>query len=492
MSRTSWSKSILLISLTLCPLTLSENAASATSFPQSRNPVTSDTQIRARVNEYMNALAELNRFRGTILVAREGRVLMSASYGLANLEDEVPNTRQTKFQLASVTKTFTATAIMILQERGKLSVTDSVCRHLKDCPAAWQPVTLHHLLSMSSGIPNFTDFPDWLNTRAQSADYTSTIARFKNKPLDFAPGEKYAYSNSGYVLLGQIIEFVSGQTYEGFLRQNIFEPLGMHSTGFDDSKVVLKRRALGYMRDGIRLVRAPYLNMAIVKGAGGLYSTVDDLFLWAQALNTDRVISKKSRDAIFTIHKGDFGYGWHIDEQFKRRRIFYDGVIIGFKASISRYPDDKVLVILLTNSDDVFINSANRDLAAIVFGESYNLPKPRATVPQDPKVYEGYVGRYQLEADVVMEVTRDGNRLWAAADGRKFELLPETETKFFVRDYDAQIMFTFVKDEKGEVTHLIYNRTHRAPKLTSPRTAIARRIHIQWNPSTLGRYKLLV
>jgi hypothetical protein len=169
---------------------------------------------------------------------------------------------------------------------------------------------------------------------------------------------------------------------------------------------------------------------------------------------------------MFTIHKGDFAYGWHIDEQFKRRRIFYDGVQIGFKASISRYADDKVCLILLTNSDDVFINSANRDLAAIVFGEKYDLPKPRATVKQNPKIYEDYVGRYQLDSDLVMKVTKEGDYLMAETDGRKFELLPETETKFFVRDYDAQIMFTFVKDETGQVTHLIYNRTHRAPKLT--------------------------
>jgi len=432
---------------------------------QSNKRVIPEAHILAKVDEYMGALAALNRFRGTILVARNGRVLTTGSYGFANLEDEVPNTRETKFQLASVTKTFTAMAIMILQERGKLTVQDSICRHLKNCPAAWQQVTIHHLLSMSSGIPNFTDFPDWLTTRAQLADYTTTIARFRDKPLDFAPGEKYSYSNSGYVLLAQIIENLTGQTYEGFLRQNIFEPLGMRNTGFDDNKVVLKRRALAYARDGIRLVRAPYLNTAIVKGAGGLYSVVDDLFLWDQAMIAGRLVTKTSLDSMFAIHKGDFGYGWHIDEQFKRRRIFYDGVQIGFKASISRYPDEKVCLILLTNSDDVFINSANRDLAAIVFGEKYDLPGARDTVRQNPAVYERYVGRYQLDSDLVMTVTTEGDRLMAEADGRKFELLPETETKFFVREYDAQIMFTFMKDENGGVTHLIYNRTQRAPKL---------------------------
>jgi CubicO group peptidase (beta-lactamase class C family) len=434
-------------------------------FAQNKPTTPSDADVVGRVHEYMNALVKLNRFRGTILIARDGRVLTSTSYGLANLEDEVPNTRQTKFHLASITKTFTAMAVMMLHERGKLTLQDPICKYLTDCPAAWQAVSIHHLLTMSSGIPNFTDFPDWLQTRALPSNYANTIARFKDKPLDFQPGEKYNYSNSGYVLLAYITEKVSGKTYEAFLRENIFGPLKMEHTGYDDNKVILTHRALGYAREGIRIVRAPYLNTSIVKGAGGLYSTVDDLLLWDQALYQDKLVSKKSLETIFTVHKGDFGYGWHIDEQFKRRRIFYDGVIIGFKSSISRYPDERVCVILLTNSDDVFINSASRDLAAIVIGENYSLPKPRASVPQDPRIYDSYVGNYQLDSDLVMRVTREGNRLIAEADGRKFELLPETDTKFFVREYDAQIMFTFVKDEQGQVNHLIYNRTQRAPRL---------------------------
>ena len=255
------------------------------SFAQSSKPgAVPDQEVVAKVNEYMNALTRLNRFRGTILVAREGRVLTSSSYGLANLEDEIQNARQTKFHLASTTKTFTAMAIMILHERGRLNVQDPICKYLTDCPAAWQQVTIHHLLTMSSGIPNFTDFPDWLQTRALPSNYASTIARFKGKPLDFQPGEKYNYSNSGYVVLAQIVERISGRTYEGFLRENIFSSLGMINTGYDDSKVVLKHRAIGYAREGLRLVRAPYLNLSVVKGAGGLYSTVDDLFLWDQAL----------------------------------------------------------------------------------------------------------------------------------------------------------------------------------------------------------------
>lgn len=425
----------------------------------------SDEEIVAKVDEYMNALARLNRFNGAVLVERDGRALVSRSYGMANFEDAVPNTLQTRFPIASMTKTFTATAVMMLQERGKLSVRDLICKHLSDCPAAWQQITIHHLLTHTSGIPDYTDFPDWLQTRGQLAPYTSTIARFKDKPLDFPPGEKYKYSNSGYVLLGLIIERVSGQTWEGFLRDNIFAPLKMANTGYDDGKTLIRHRALGYSREGIRLIRAPYLHMPISKSAGALYSTVEDLLLWDKALYTEKLLSPKSLDAMFTVFKGDYGYGWHIDKQFNHRRAFHTGVILGLKSSIDRYLDDRVGVILLSNSDDTFINAAIRDLAAIVFGEKYNLPKQRPSIALDAKTYDTYVGQYELGSDFILTVSKEGNKLMGEADGKTFELFPETEFKFFVRDFDAQIMFTFVKDEKGQVTHLIYNRNQQARKL---------------------------
>jgi CubicO group peptidase (beta-lactamase class C family) len=196
-----------------------------------------DQQIVGKVDKYMNALSRLNRFNGSILVARDGKVLVRRNYGVANLEDNIPNTPQTRFHLASITKQFTATAILMLQERGKLNVQDPICKYLADCPAAWQQITIHHLLTHSSGIPNFTDFPDWLQTRALPSTFASTVLRFKDKPLDFQPGEKYNYSNSGYILLGHIIEKISGRTYEGFLRDSIFVRLRMLNTGYDDNKV---------------------------------------------------------------------------------------------------------------------------------------------------------------------------------------------------------------------------------------------------------------
>ncbi len=176
-------------------------------------------------------------------------------------------------------------------------------------------------------------------------------------------------------------------------------------TGYDDNNGLIEHRAIGYSREGIRLVRAPYLNMSTVKAAGGLYSTVEDLFMWSQALDSEKLLSKKSLEAMFTIYKGDYGYGWHIDKQFNRRRANHGGVQIGFKTNIDRYLDDRVRIILLSNFDDAFINSASRDLAAIVFGEKYNLPKEHPSITLDPKVYDVYVGQYELGADFILTIT---------------------------------------------------------------------------------------
>src|SRR5690242_2552197 len=241
----------------------------ATSAAQTK-PATDDLQ--AKVDERLNALVKANQFSGAVLIARDGRVLVSKGYGMANLETETPNTPQTIFRLGSITKQFTATAIMMLQEQGKLSVQDSICKYVTDCPAAWQPITLHHLLSHTGGVPNFTSFPDYLKTMALPTTVEALIARFKDKPLDFQPGEKWSYSNSGYVLLGHVIEKVSGQSYEAFLQERIFAPLGMKNTGYDHNADVLPHRAAGYMPRGDKVVNARYLDMTIPFSAGGLYS----------------------------------------------------------------------------------------------------------------------------------------------------------------------------------------------------------------------------
>jgi CubicO group peptidase (beta-lactamase class C family) len=325
--------------------------------------------LASRANEYLSAETLAGRFSGAALIARDGKALFSRGYGFANAEHEVPNTPQTKFRLGSLTKQFTAMAIMILQERGKLSVQDPVAKYVPDCPDAWRDITLHHVLTHTAGIPNLTTFPDYRQTMMLPSPVTRTVARFKNRPLQFKPGERFQYSNSGYILLGYIIELVSGGSYEDFLRQNIFEPLKMADSGYDHYESVLKHRASGYARADGRMINAPYQDMSIPHGAGALYSTTQDLLRWDQALYTGQLVSQKTIETVFNPNKNNYAYGWMVGKQFGRTEVSHGGQINGFSSFIARYPADKVCVIVLSNFEQTRLRKISLELAAMVFRE---------------------------------------------------------------------------------------------------------------------------
>lgn len=330
-------------------------------------------QLVTRVDEYMNAAVRQGRFSGSVLIAREGQVLLSKGYGMASLELDVPNTPQVKFRIGSLTKQFTAMAVMILQERGLLKVQDSVCKYVPECPPLWADVTIHHLLTHTSGIPDLLSFPDFQKTMTMPSPVAQTVERFKSKPLDFKPGLKFKYSNSGYVLLGYIIERVTGQTYEAFLKENIFEPLKMSHTGSDHNDLIIKNRANGYSKSGLRVINAPYIDMSIPTGGGSLYSTAEDLFLWDQALYAEKLIKKSSFEAMFKPYAvADWGdgvaYGWFIGrDKSNHRYMGFLGGINGFAAQIMRYTDQKVLLVVLSNYSFAPVTDIERELAALVF-----------------------------------------------------------------------------------------------------------------------------
>ena len=419
-----------------------------------------NTDTAQRLDEYVAALNKLGPFSGSVLLAKNGQVVASKGFGLANQEYDVPNTPQTKFRIGSITKQFTAIAVMILQERGKLNVQDPICKYLADCPESWQSITLHQLLTHTSGIPNFVTLPEYKEIAMQPSAPDEIIQKFKNKPLDFKPGEKFNYSNSGYIVLGRIIEKASGEKYKDFLRKNIFEPLKMNNTGYDHYQAVLKNRAEGYVwRNGFS--RDRYIDMSVPYAAGGLYSTVEDLFLWDQALYTDKLISKKSLAAIFTPVKENYGYGWLMGSLFNHQNESHSGSIEGFKSIIARYPNEKASVIILSNIGNVNLSGMTRDFAAMVFGEKYELPKaplpPKervvAAIKIDSKILDIYVGQYEFPM-FVLNVTKEGDRLMAqpSSGGPKAELIPESETKFFIREEEGS-QFVFASDG-SKVTHI--------------------------------------
>lgn len=415
-------------------------------------------EITKKIDEYMNAAVKVDNFSGSILVARDGQPIVSKGYGMANVELDVPNQPQTVFRLGSVTKQFTTMAIMMLQERGKLNANDAACKYLENCPAAWQPITIKNLMTHTAGVPNYTSFPDFAKTAVLPMTNNQMIALFRDKPLDFAVGEKYAYSNSGYFLLGAIIERASGKSYADFLQENIFTPLGMKNTGYDSSTRIIKNRATGYARQGGETVNAAYMDMTIPGAAGALYSTTGDLLLWDQALYTEKLVSRKTLDEIFTPFKDGYGYGWGIGKRFDRQEISHGGGIYGFATDISRFPNDKVTVIVLSNIQGAPAGRISNDLSAIVFGAEYKIPKERAEIAVDQKILERYVGNYELAAPkVVIGFTLENGRLFGQLGGQsKFALSAESETVFFSKDAPVQI--TFTRDASGATTGMTFSQ----------------------------------
>lgn len=350
--------------------------------------LTTFAQDKAKqIEDLLAKYTEYGQFNGSALVAENGKVILKKGFGLANMEWNIPNQPDTKFRLGSITKQFTALLIVKLAEEGKLKLDVPITTYLPDYPKEnGDIITIHNLLTHTSGIPNYTNAPNFLRDKAKNpytpADFVKT---FDKLPLDFKPGEKFNYSNSGYFLLGYIIEKITGKTYEQYLQETIFTPLKMVNSGYDHSEIIIKNRAQGYEKRGKNYSNASYLDMSIPYAAGSLYSTVEDLYLWDQALYTNKLLSEKSMESLFKPYIkawGDesYGYGWSLEDvniegKGKLKVIEHGGGINGFNTIISRIPADKILVVLLNNTGGTVLGEMNNSIRNILYNQSFDQPK---------------------------------------------------------------------------------------------------------------------
>jgi CubicO group peptidase (beta-lactamase class C family) len=338
-----------------------------------------------QIDQLMNKYAEYGQFNGSVLVAEKGKIIYKKGFGMANREWNIPNESDTKHLLASITKQFTSMLILQLMEKDKLRLDDPISAYLPDYPKLnGDKITIHHLLSNASGIPNYTSFPNFFEKMGRNPfDLKEMIKTFADSTLQFKPGEKFAYSNSGFIVLGAIIEKVTGKKYEECLQEYILNPLKMHNTGYNHQETVLKNRSSGYEMNGKVYTNAKFSD---AYAAGALYSTAEDLYLWDQALYSDQLISSKSRDLLFGRHvqidTGKYyGYGWFINENSdKTKTVEHSGGIFGYNILISRVPTDKHLVVLLNNTRGNGLSETNlyqisETIRAILYGKSYSLPK---------------------------------------------------------------------------------------------------------------------
>ena len=420
-------------------------------------------QDTARMEQVIQSYVKAGTYMGTVLVARDGNIVFDNAYGSANLEWEIPNTPATKFRLGSITKQFTAASILLLEERGRLKIEDKVSAYLPDAPESWGRITIYNLLTHTAGLPNFTSLPEYGTVKLSNAPVEKIIATFRDKPLDFGPGEQMRYSNSGYLVLGAVIEKLTGGSYAKFVADNIFTPLGMKDSGYDSNSALIPHRASGYIKGAAAVVNATYIHMSIPHAAGALYSTTGDLLKWEQALFAGKVVSPASLQKNTTPFKNDYAFGLTSRLEKGRRVIWHNGGIDGFNTSMAYYPDTKTVVIVLANVNGPVPDILVPQLGALMHGETVTLTSERKGITLPVATLSKYVGSYELSPAATMTISIDGDHLMAQLTGQgKNQMFPQSETLFFLKVVDAQI--EFVTDGTGSVTHLVLHQNGRDTK----------------------------
>ena len=318
-------------------------------------------------DSYVRSLLPAKHFSGTIVAERGGKVLVEKSYGSAVEEWRIPNSPETKFEIASLSKQFTAAVILQLADAGKLNVEDPIDKYYPEAPASWKGMTLHHLLTHTSGLPE-NEWEHFYKGKCTTYSTEEQVKTFRGRPLGFPPGSAWKYRNTEYYLLAYIIEKLSGESYAHYLAHHIFEPLKMTHSGFATMAAVVPQMSEGYSREGSSLVRREYFDRSMETGAGGIYTTVEDMLLWNKGLDSPGILSARSLELMFAPHPpGNYGYGWFVEDS-PRRKIYHEGGDPGFAAFEARYPDQHVVIVVLANEDDSPVRDIANAIAKHLFG----------------------------------------------------------------------------------------------------------------------------
>lgn len=419
-----------------------------------------EDDLPARIEAYLKPYAEGNNFTGVICVTRGDRMLFGRGYGEANYEFDIPNAADTRFHIASISKVFTAAAILLLEERGKLSTSDPVSKFLPDYPGGAK-IRLEHLLRHTSGIPNVNNFPEYNRESRFPHSMAEVVALFKDKPLDFEPGSRTRYSNSDYNLLALVIEKVSGQSYRDFLRTSMLEPLALTATDHDgDASRIIPNAATGTEPDGLLGAKlVPYLDWSIKTGNGSLVSTGADLCKFAAALFTGKVVGPASLAKIMQSGPA-FPYGWSKGELAAAPTMTASGRSPGFVSNLEYFLKDSVCVAILSNSYSSVAQVIAPDIGAIVCGQHIDQPRV-AYAALDPGKMSGFIGNFKMPSDyyvpdaVLTLVDREKYLEATWSGGTVTILYPVGGDDFIDRTYWAQVRFT--RDSDGKVTGFIYN-----------------------------------
>ncbi|MEO6917501.1 MAG: serine hydrolase [Collimonas sp.] len=405
-----------------------------------------DSKFPEQAEALMKEYVQSELFTGTVLVARNGKSIFRQAYGAANREWVIPNTVKTRYRIGSITKQFTAAAILQLADENKLGLDDPISQYLPGLPTSWGPATIHQLLSHTSGIPSYTS-PDDSDAKLMPVKHTpqELIDLLKDVPLNYEHGTKFMYNNMGYVLLGRIIETVSGMSYPDYLAQKLLKPLKLRNSGYDDGRIVVGQLAQDYTDGPDQVVKGRLVNMSNAYAAGAMYSTVDDLFAWQQMLIKGNMLSPAALKAMFTDGGYHYGLGWFIHQNHSRKLYEHGGNIGAYSSMLAYYPDDKVTIIVLSNYGDEVVGKITDALARLSLGVA---PAHRQ-VKVDPRLYSRFEGQYEL-GSATFVIRSKGDRLFAQLTGqRQLEIFPESEYRYFYKAVD--VVLTFDKDAAGKI-----------------------------------------
>ena len=417
--------------------------------------------MKARLEQVASSYTKDNAFMGTVLVVNSNETLLNRGYGMADLEWEIPNVPEAKFRLGSLTKQFTATLILLLQQDGKLKISDPVSKYLPDSPKTWEKITLANLLGHTSGIPNFTSLKEFGVWRMSPHTTEEELAFFRDKPLEFEPGSKFSYSNSNFEVLGAVIEKVSGKKYGELLQERIFQPLGMDDTGLDNDELILPKRAEGYMPGPKGLVVARSESMTVPWAAGSLYSTTGDLLKWERGLFGGRVLNADSLKAMTTPGLGNYGLGVGVETRDGVRIVSHGGGIEGFNTQLMYAPEKRIAVIVLGNVNGGAPGSMGQQLMDVVLGRKVVLASERKAAPIAKEELAKFVGVYELSPQFTLTVAVGDDGLMVQGTNQpalpeQYEGLKNGHAFFFSTKVDAEI--EFIPDASGKITSLILHQ----------------------------------
>lgn len=419
-----------------------------------------------RIDELLSRRYPADQPGAVIIVVKDGAVVFRNAYGMADMELGVPMTPEMAFPIGSLSKQFTAVAVMMLVEQGKLSLDDAIVRHFPDYPAPGHTIRIRHLLSHTSGIKNYNEIPAWRKRIREEITPRELIEIFQAEPLDFSPGEQWKYCNSGYTLLAAIIEKVAGQPFERFVQERIFKRLNMSRTCFASHDRIIRGRARGYRKENGQILNAQFMSMSHTYGGGDIITTVDDLATWNAGLDSGKLLRAAALEQAFTPvalrdgRRANYGFGWFIGELGGRKTVNHGGGVFGYVNHTMYIPKERLYVALLANCVDPQANpptpTVGESVAAAMVGRSSETAVTKTIALTETELAR-YAGTYRLGDNQTRRVTVEAGKLWyEAAPGRNIEIVPESRTKFVARGFSAHVTFDF--NGKGDVTRLVIHQ----------------------------------